>query len=145
MEQNYRVITVENEIRLRAPAERVFRALTTEQDKWYPYNYGGERLKQIVFEEHVGGRVYEDWGDGMGKLYGVVTWYDPPKLVSMQSHLGGSVDIEHSFGFTQDGDETILKQKMVAYGAITDEGAEGIRQHGDIRATEAQLRAYVES
>ncbi len=145
MDKPYRVIEVENEIRLRAPRERVFAALTTEQDKWYPHNYGGERLKSIVFETRVGGACYEDWGNGAGKLYGVVTWYDPPSVVSMLSHLGGSIDIEHSFGCTTDGDETILKQKMVAYGAISDEAAEGIRSHGDLKATEAELRAYVEA
>jgi DNA-binding transcriptional ArsR family regulator/uncharacterized protein YndB with AHSA1/START domain len=145
MDTPYRVIEIHNQIRLRAPRERVFAALTTEQAKWYPYNYGGERLKDIVFEPRVGGQVYEDWGDGTGKLYGTVTWYDPPKLISMTSHLGGSVNIEGSFGLEQDGDHTVLTQKMVAYGAITDEGAEGIRSHGDIKATEAQLRAYVEA
>ena len=143
--ESYRVITVENEIRLKASRERVFKALTVEQAKWYPHTYGGDRVRAVVFEERIGGQVFEDWGDGAGKLYGTVTWFDPPKLVSMLSHLGGAVDIEQSFGLEDDGGATIVKQKMVAYGSMTDDAAAGIRSHGDITATEPLLRAYLET
>lgn len=140
-----RAVRIENELRFNAPVERVFAALTTEQDKWYPYNYGGDRLQAIRFEERVGGRVYEDWGDGRGIMYGTVTYWDPPKAVSMRGHLKGGVSTEHWFVFEQDGDGCILKQSLVCFGEISDEDAKGIESHGDLRAVEKQLRAYVEA
>src|SRR5687767_11190254 len=49
MAQSIRTVRIESEMRLKAPADAVFRAATTEQQAWYPHNYGGERLKKIVF------------------------------------------------------------------------------------------------
>ena len=139
-----RCVRIESEIKLAASPEKVFAAMTTEQDRWYPYNYGGERLKRIVWEEKVGGLCYEDWGDGMGKLYGVVTYYDPPKAACLQGHLGGGISLEQWVRVEPDGDGSILKGSTVCFGEISDEQEQGIRSHGDLSATETFLREYVE-
>ena len=139
-----RAITIENEIRLRAPIQRVFDAFTQEQQHWYPYSYGRDRLKRIVFEPRVGGQTYEDWGDGTGILYGHVAYYDPPHAVAIRSHLKPAITLEQWAVFEQDGDETILRHSTTAFGEISDEMAEGIHSHGDLKEVEHHLRAWVE-
>ena len=139
-----RVVRIENEIRLRAPIDRVFAAMTTEQAAWYPYNYGGDRLEAIVFEQRVGGSCYEDWGDGRGTVYGTITYFDPPAAYCMRGHLRGGVSLEHWYTFTADGDATVLSQSLTAFGPISEDDAEGIRTHGDLTRVEPQLRAYLE-
>jgi len=139
-----RSISIRNEIRLKAPVERVWRAFTTEQHEWFPYSYGGERLKRVVFEERVGGQVYEDWGDGMGHFYGHVGHFDPYKALCIRSHLSPAINLEQWAQFEQDGDETVLTQSMTAFGDITDEMAASIESHGNLKHTEDKLRAWVE-
>ena len=140
-----RAIHIENEIELKATPEAVFEAMTTKQLDWYPYNYGGERLRAIVFETHVGGRCYEDWGDGHGILYGTVAYYDYPKAVCLRGHLKGGVTLESWLYVEPHPDGAVLKQSMVCFGEISDEDATGIRTHGDIQATLPQLKAYLEN
>ncbi len=141
---NVRCVRIESEIKLVASPSRVFAAMTTEQDRWYPYNYGGERLKRIVWEEKVGGLCYEDWGDGMGKLYGVVTYYDPPKTSCLQGHLRGGISLEQWVMVEPDGDGSILKTSTVCFGEISDEAEQGIRSHADLSGVEKVLRDYLE-
>lgn len=144
MAESIRTVRIESEMRLRAPADVVFRAATTEQQAWYPHNYGGERLKKIVFEERVGGNLYEDWGDGLGILYGTVTYFDPPKAYGTRGHLKGGVLLEQWMQLQEEGDETIVKASTLCFGEISDEAEEGIRFHGDISRYEEALRNYVE-
>ena len=144
MEQEARTIRIESEIRLNASPERVWTALTDEQQDWFPYNYGGDRLKRIVTEPAVGGRVYEDWGDGAGILYSNVTYWDPPRVLGMRGFLQPAIVLEQWSILEPDGNGTLLKHSTTTFGSITDEMAEGIRTHGELRQFEGQLRAWVE-
>ena len=140
----FRAIRIENEMRLDAAVERCFAAMTTEQAAWYPYNYGGERLRAIVFDTRVGGQCYEDWGDGRGTLYGTVAFYDPPTAVCLRGHLAGGVALEHWWRFEAvDDATTVMRQSLVAVGPISDEDALGIRGHGDLSNVEHHLRSYL--
>lgn len=129
---------------MKASQERVWKAVTDEQMDWYPYNYSGERLKRIVVEPRVGGRVYEDWGDEAGHLYSNVTHWDPPRAMGTRGFLRPAILLEQWFVLESDGDETILKGSTITFGPITDEMAEGIRSHGDPKLFEDKLRAWVE-
>lgn len=144
VEENARAIRIETEIRLDAPRDRVWRAITDEQQDWYPYSYGRDRLDAIIFEHHVGGRVYEDWGGEAGHLYGTVYHYDPPRAYCTRGYLHGGITLEQWATLEADGDQTILKQSTVTFGAITEEMAEQIRRHGDLGKFEHALRAWVE-
>ena len=145
MERKPQTVRIENEIALRATPERVFKALTTEQRKWYPHTYGGDRVLDVRCEEFVGGKMYEDWGDGLGVLYGFVKYWDPPRAVATVGYLRGATTIDSWFIIEPDGDGCILKQSMVVFGDLSEDETEGIRSHGDLKATEAELRAYVEA
>lgn len=141
-----RLVRIENEIAIAAPPERVFAAMSTEQGKWYPYTYGGDRVRAIVFEERVGGSVYEDWGDGAGHWYGTVIHFDPPKAIGMRGILRPAVTLEQYWTFAADAEGgTVLKQSLAAYGPITAEDAKGIHAHGDLTLHADRLRAYCEA
>jgi DNA-binding transcriptional ArsR family regulator/uncharacterized protein YndB with AHSA1/START domain len=139
-----RSVHTESEMRIMASPDRVFTALTTEQHRWYPYTYGGERTRDIVFEPRVGGIVYEDWGDGAGHLYGTVMHYEPPTTVTTRGGLPGSTVLENTFALVPDGDATIVRHSMTAFGDLSDAEVEGIGSHGDMSLFEPQLRAWVE-
>ena len=139
-----RVIRIENEIRLRAPVAKVWTAITTEQLEWYPYTYGQDRVQRLVFEERVGGAVYEDWGDGAGHLYGTVVHFDPQRAYGTRGFLNDAITLEQWATLEADGDETVLRQRTVTFGPIDEEMAKAIGQHGDMKHFEDALRAWVE-
>lgn len=139
-----RAVHLESELRFNAAPQRVFDALTKESLDWYPHTYGGERVKAIVVEPRVGGAYFEDWGAGAGKWYGTVTWWDPPRRFSYLGHLGGGTSLEQTYELEADGDATVLKQSLVAFGPISEDAADGISFHGDLKRYEDPLRAHVE-
>lgn len=139
-------VRIESEFTVAAPPERVFAALTAEQHDWYPYNYGGPRVRSIVFEPRVGGAVYEDWGDGAGHWYGTVTHYDPPSAFALRGALahGTVLDNEFSLAATEDGSGCVVRHSMTAFGDLDDDDLAGIRTHGDMSRFADHLRAWVE-
>jgi DNA-binding transcriptional ArsR family regulator/uncharacterized protein YndB with AHSA1/START domain len=140
----FRTVRIATELRLRAPAQRVFEALTTRTD-WFPATYGEERVRAIVLEPRVGGAYYEDWGDGRGHLYGHVTEYDPPVGLAYRGQLHQGCTLDTEYVLEEDGDATVLKVSKVAVGPMTDEQARGIHKYGDIANFEDALRKAVEA
>lgn len=139
-----RAVRIENEIPIAAPREKVFTALTQEQHSWYPYNYGGERVKTISLEPRVGGQCIEEWGDGAGVLYSLVWHYDPPAALCLRGYLRDAVNLEQWFTFVDDGSGgTILRQSLTACGPLSDDDAAGIRTHGDLSLHADALRSYL--
>ena len=139
-----RHIAFTNELRFARPRDEVFEAFL-ETEKWFQISYGEDRLQKVVNDRRVGGQIYEDWGDGTGKLYGTIGWWDPPTGYSQTSHmLGGGITLAHRYEFAEDGDGTALRHALSAFGPISDEMAEGIQAHGSLETFEAQLRSWIE-
>jgi hypothetical protein len=139
-----RHIAFTNELHFGRPREEVFEAFL-ETDKWFQISYGEERLKRVVNERRVGGQIYEDWGDGTGKLYGTIGWWDPPTGYSQTSHmLGGGITLTHRYEFSEDGAGTILRHAFSAFGPISDEMAEGIEAHASLETFDAQLHSWIQ-
>jgi uncharacterized protein YndB with AHSA1/START domain len=73
------------DVRIEAPRERVWRALTDDLSGWWPadtFNVGGASVP-MRFEAKVGGRMYEDWGDGQGLLWAQVVLLRRPEQLSL--------------------------------------------------------------
>jgi hypothetical protein len=139
-----RHIAFTNELRFAKPREEVFEAFLDTQ-KWFQVSYGEDRLVRVVNDRRVGGQIYEDWGDGTGKLYGTIGWWDPPPGYSQTSHqLGGGITLNHRYEFVEDGDATVLRHECGAFGPISDEMAQGIEWHGSLETFTDQLRAWIE-
>lgn len=139
-----RQINFTNEIRFERKRHDVFEAFL-DSEKWFQISYGGDRLKRIVFERQVGGQIFEDWGEGTGKLYATVSAWDPPSSYSTVSHmLGGGIVMNTDYVFSEDGDATVLTQRFSAFGPMSDEMASSIESHGSLTVFEAQLKSWIE-
>lgn len=69
--------------------EAAFRRFTDEFSSWWPsrtHSIGGERVKRVVFETRVGGRIFEEHVDGRRFQWGVVLEWDPPRRVKFTFH-----------------------------------------------------------
>jgi DNA-binding transcriptional ArsR family regulator len=140
-----RTVRLECELRFRATAERVFRALTEESLSWFPHTYGEDRVQAVVVEPRVGGLHYEDWGDGAGHLYGHVTVYDPPRRISFRGRLMPGTILDSDYEMEADGDEVVVRMSKVATGPMTEAEAASIRVYGDMNRFADALRRVVEA
>lgn len=48
-----------------------------------PLSFGQERVRDVMIEQRLGGRVYETWDDGTTVDWGEVTAWDPPSGFTM--------------------------------------------------------------
>ena len=141
-----RVLRLESELRFKASPERVFRALTDPDEilRWFPFTYGENRVKRVVFEHRVGGLQYEDWGDGRGYLYGQVTEWDPPWRYSVRSRLHPGTVMDTLAVVEPATDGASLRSSRVIVGPISAEQERGIRHHGDLERFADAIRSVVE-
>lgn len=72
------------ELTVSAPPERAWTVFTEEIDSWWPvatHSMVPERVREIVFESRLGGRILERWSDGTEHVWGAVDLCDPPRRV----------------------------------------------------------------
>ena len=139
-----RTVRIETELRFRAPASRVFEAITGDTLRWFPHSYGEDRTQRVVIEPRVGGASFEDWGDGAGYLYGHVTEWDPPHRFGLRGRVMAGSILDTHYEISEEGGESVLKMSKVATGPMTAEEADGIRHFGDLARFEEGLRAAIE-
>jgi hypothetical protein len=139
-----RQVAFTNELRFARAREEVFAAFL-ESDKWFQISYGQERLQRLVNDRRVGGQIYEDWGDGAGKLYGTISWWDPPSGYSVTSQmLGNGITLNHEYEFTEEDGQTVLRHSCSAFGPLSDEMVKGIEWHGSLDTFDEQLHTWIE-
>jgi len=107
------IVQVELEIRIEAPPERVWQALVEEIGRWWPQDFYAGPAKSFRLEAELGGRMYEDWGNGAG-----ATWYQVTEIHPGRS-LGLSGTMPAAFGgpalsllrlvLRPDGEATVLE------------------------------------
>jgi DNA-binding transcriptional ArsR family regulator len=72
-ERRFQTVTTELALLIGASPDRVWEALTAETAAWWPAGfYVGPSPVRFTIEPRVGGRVFEDWGDGEGALWATV-------------------------------------------------------------------------
>jgi DNA-binding transcriptional ArsR family regulator len=138
-----RVVKIETEVRIEASAEKVFAALTTEIGAWWPFRFRED--SEVIFEPKVGGRYYEDWGEGGGALYAVVTHYEPPFKIgtSGPSALCTGYSSLNWDTIVPDGDGVIYRKSATLWGDVPEETEQMFRE-GSRAILEQHLKAYVE-
>lgn len=120
-------------LELSAPLARVWQALTQEIDAWWRRDFfTSARTRRFVLEARVGGRLYEDAGDGEGLQWGQVIGIEAPTKLDLVGYLspefGGPATAYHSFRLsaTSSGGTTLR---------FTD------ASHGRVDAAQAQMLA----
>ncbi len=81
------LVTVEQEIAIAAAPERVWQALVEETGRWWPKDfYAGANARDFILEPRLGGRMYEDWGNGAGATWYTVIEIAPPRSLGLAGH-----------------------------------------------------------
>ncbi len=110
-------------------AERAFEVFTREIGTWWPlgrYSIGGDRITEVVFEEHVGGRIFERHSDGGEGEWGRVVAWDPPHRFVMTWHPGhdAAESTELEVRFALEGDDTRLELEHRGWEILGERAAE---------------------
>lgn len=140
---DHRLVRIEAEVEIGAEPARVFEALTTGLDAWWPLrSLAGA---PVVHEARPGGRVYEDWGEGKGVLYGIITVCDPPSRVILvgQGGLGdGAYTSKNIDVIEPSAAGAVYKKSLLLWGVIPQE-TERVFQTGT-RKLGAALKEFLE-
>lgn len=115
---------VKQSIDIAAPRARVWSLLTERIDAWWtlPYRTREDALAMRL-ELKLGGRFWEDWGDGAGRVWATIEAIRAPELLEfsgvmiMPGALSGTVRVQL---LEADGGCRV-EVEQVAVGAITDE------------------------
>ena len=137
--------TFELELPIASTSERVWKALSRESHRWWPKEFvTSERTQQFVIEAKLGGRVYEDFGDGDGLLWYTVIGIDQGRELILAGHLlppyGGPATTSLILTLESLPDATLLRIRDHRFGMLGGSPIEGWRQ-----VFEDGLRRYVES
>jgi uncharacterized protein YndB with AHSA1/START domain len=109
--------------------QRAFEVFTNEIGIWWPthsYSIGGEKIVEVVFEGHVGGRVFERHSDGVEGEWGRVLEWDPPHRFVMSWYPGHDTAeaTELEVRFAGEGERTRVELEHRGWEARGTEGAE---------------------
>lgn len=118
------VIRIEQQVTIDAPPARVFEALTKHLGAWWgsPYLIGAG-ARDLIVEPKIGGRVYEDWGNGAGALWATVTSIKKNDHIEWTGRIGmgGAVLGVVAYALESKGKGTLLKLSHRASGEVTKE------------------------
>lgn len=139
-----RIVKIETEVAISAPADRVFAAITTELDAWWPHRF--KPTGKMVLEAFAGGRCFEDWGNGAGAHHGFIVWWEPPiKFVATGPgvmYRGFECYDVQSVVPDPDGEGCVYRKSTTFWGAVPDETVTMFRD-GARGLMEKYLKAYV--
>ena len=147
-ERPFRASDVQLEIRIDADRDRVFGALVDETAAWWPNGfYVGAAPRGVTIEPVVGGRVFEDWGDGQGAMWATVTAIRRGERLEWAGDMGpdfaGPARSLVSFRLRGDGDRTVVEFRDTTYGQLAEDAVKGI-EHGWRELLEGCLKPWVE-
>jgi uncharacterized protein YndB with AHSA1/START domain len=120
---------------VRCGLERAFEVFTREIGTWWPkhtHSIGHEQIVEIVFEEQVGGRVFERLDNGTEGEWGRVLTWEPPERFVMSWYPGkdASQATELEVRFAPEADGTRVELEHRGWEIFAETGAE-IRNNYD--------------
>jgi DNA-binding transcriptional ArsR family regulator/uncharacterized protein YndB with AHSA1/START domain len=141
-------LDIQLEIVIEARPAAVWKALTENIADWWPKDfYVGPKPLRFVVEPFVGGRVYEDWGDGQGVLWATVLVLDAEKKLQWVGDLapefGGPARSITSYTLREEGGHTVLAFRDSPYGRLADGVQAGLTE-GWKMLIEGCLKPHVE-
>ncbi len=143
------VAQVAFEVAIAAPQARVWRALVEETMAWWDRVFlMNPNARGFVVEPRLGGRVFEDWGDGAGVQWYHVIGVDPPNALMLTGQLtptyGGPATTTVQLVLSQRGEATILSLSETAFGRVDVKVESFIRAAWEV-LFETGLKSYVEA
>jgi len=113
----------ELEVVINAPPDRVWSAISTEASAWWPKEFvTSERTQRFVIEAKLGGRAFEDFGDGDGLVWYSVIGVDAGRELILAGHLlppfGGPATTALRLTLSAHGQGTRLKIRDDRFGVV---------------------------
>ena len=118
MESSFRLVKIEQEMRINAPREKVFAALTSGLGDWWPHRFKPD--SEVYCDARVGGTSGEKFAAGGGAVYGEIVYFDPPYKIA-QSGASALAKGMNAFGvdtLEEDGDGTLYKKELNFWGVV---------------------------
>ncbi len=142
------VRVIELEITIQSPIERVWKALVSETGTWWRRDfYTDASAKTFIIEPVLGGKMYEDWGQGEGLVWATVTGVKAPTMLELSGvsapAWGGPNTHYHAFRLEQRGKATVLRFTDAIHGRVDDASENSLREGWLLLFNEA-LRAHCE-
>jgi len=136
------------EIEIAAPPPRVWKALTGQVSSWWHPGFSREGARAFVVEPRVGGRVYEDWGDGQGLLWYTVIGVAENELLQLMGDLdarnGGPARLHSTFRLRAEGKGSVLRLEECAFGKVEEKTRENLGKGWKI-LLDGCLKVFVET
>lgn len=133
---------IELELPIAAPPEAVFRALTQDLGRWWPFliREGGE----VFHENRLGGTVGESWGEGRGAIWGTIVLYDPPYrcVIRGPGGVGTAYTSVNSDVVEETPEGCVYKKSLQMWGEVPEE-LEKMFREGSRALLERYLVDYV--
>ncbi len=136
------------DVNISAPRKRVWKALTKEMSQWWRRDFFvNPKAKGFLMEPKVGGRVFEDWGDGAGVLWFTVVAIDPQNSIDLVGYLtpafGGPATSMVRFALEDTASGVVVKVTDSTMGKETP-GCEASKQDGWRQLVAEGLKPFVE-
>lgn len=99
--------------------EEAFELFTARIGTWWPvrsHSYGGEDVRNVVLEPHVGGRLYEVTDAGEQEWGSVLAW-DPPARLLLDWQIGEARGTEVEVRFSPEGPGARVELEHRGFGA----------------------------
>ena len=148
MADTFGVVDVKLEVTIAASPTRVWAALVDETSHWWRKDfYTSPKTKRFVIEPRLGGKAYEDFGDGAGLVWYSVIGFEPPTSLRLAGYLfpeyGGPANCLLHITLEPKGKETLLKLNDCVFGRPNDDCGTSLTDGWKLLFEDA-LKAYVE-
>jgi uncharacterized protein YndB with AHSA1/START domain len=133
-----------------SPPEIAFRVFTEGVADWWPtatHSVGEARVKTVVFESSLGGRIYERLDDGTEHEWGRVTEWDPPRRLAYTWYPGREPETGQvvEVRFEPDDGGTRLELEQRGWEALGERAERTRANYDSERGWNLVLRAYAEN
>jgi hypothetical protein len=99
---------------------------------WSKEHYSSPKTKRFIIETFIGGRVYEDFGEGDGLVWGTVIGANYLHSIDILGYLtrsfGGPAISYEKYSFDADGQNTKLTYTMDIVGAVPESTVKSLKE-----------------
>jgi uncharacterized protein YndB with AHSA1/START domain len=130
--EQLRAVDVELEIAIDASKADVWDALVNDISQWWPKQAFMTKATKFTLEPRVGGRAFEDYGDGTGGIWWYVQAIEAGEYLVLTGQIwpgnGGPATSIARLSLVERGRETVLQIHDALFGRLSDERIESVRR-----------------
>ncbi len=142
-------IDINLEIPINAPQQKVWDCLLNDINLWWRKDfYTSPNTKEFIIEPKIGGKMYEDYGNGNGLLWAEIIILDAPRVVEFKGRLtpqfGGPAMSFIRIALEEKDGTTVLLLTDTVFGNVSEESKEQLTAGWKLLYEET-FKSYVES